>query len=107
MHFLDFANVSFLPNLIIGELCKDLNTIVGRGISYDTFQIQNTTWLWLVIIIVTTLNSGDVLSATFGRYPSYVAGILSSVKQIHFYVLCNKQKLPKYIEKSIAKKVHF
>jgi hypothetical protein len=108
MHFLDFANVSFLPNSGIGELCKDLNTIVGRGIWYDTFQIQNTTWLWLVNNIVTTLNSDNVLGATFGRYPSYVAEILNSVKQIHFYVLCNKHiNCAKRIEKCIAIKVHF
>jgi hypothetical protein len=40
--------------------------------------------------IVTTLNSNNVLGATFERYPSYVAGILNSVKHIYFYVMCNK-----------------
>ena len=92
MDFLDFSDVSFLPNSSIGELCEDLNTIIGQGIWYDTFQVQNTKWLRLVNDIVTTLNN-YVLCATFGLYPSYVAGILNSIKQINFYVLCNKHKL--------------
>jgi hypothetical protein len=29
----------------------------------------------------------------FGQYASYFAGILNSVKEINFYVLCNKRKL--------------
>jgi len=41
--------------------------------------------------LVTTLNSDNVLCATFGLNPSYVAGILNSVNEIDFYVLCNKQ----------------
>jgi len=95
MHFLNFANVSFLPNSSIGKLCKDFNTNVGRGIWYDTVQIQNKKWLWLVNNVVATLNSDNVLGATFGRYPSYVAGILNSVKEIDLYVLCDKHKLRK------------
>jgi hypothetical protein len=27
----------------------------------------------------------------FGQYASYVAGILNSVKEINFYVLCNEK----------------
>jgi hypothetical protein len=105
MDFLDFANDSFLPNWSIGELCEDLNTIVGQGICYDTFQIQNTKWLWLVNDIVTTINSDNVRCATFGLYPSYVAGILNSVKEINFYVLCDKHiNYAKYIKKCIAGK---
>jgi hypothetical protein len=68
MDFLDFANVSFLPNSGIGELCEDLNTVVGEDIWYDTFQVQNTKWLWLVNDIVTTLNSDNVLCASFGLF---------------------------------------
>ena len=37
MDFLDFSDVSFLPNSSIGQLCEDFNTIVGQGIWYDTF----------------------------------------------------------------------
>jgi len=80
------------------ELCEVLNTIVGEGIWYDTFQVQNTKWLRLVNYIVTTINSDNVLCASFGLYPSYVAGILNSVKEINFYVLCDKYKnCAKYI----------
>ena len=105
MHFLNFANVSFLPNSSIGKLCKDFNTNVGRGIWYDTVQIQNKKWLWLVNNVVATLNSDNVLGATFGRYPSYVAGILNSVKEIDLYVLCSKHiNYAKYIKQCIAQK---
>jgi len=41
--------------------------------------------------IVTTLNSDNSLCATFGLYPSYVAGIMNLVKQINLYVLRNKR----------------
>ena len=71
--FLDFSDVSFLPTSSIGEMCEDLNIIIGLGIWYNTFQVQNTKWLWLVNDIVTTTNSDNVLCATFGLYPSYVA----------------------------------
>ena len=62
-------------------MCEDLNTTVGQGIWYDTFQVQNTKWLWLVNDIVTTMKSNNVLCASFGIFPSYVAGILNSVKK--------------------------
>ena len=100
-------HVSFLPNSSIGKLCKDLNTIVGKGIWYDTFQVHNTKWLWLVNDIATTFNSHNVLGATSGRYPSYVAGILNS-KKIDSYVLWNKHiNYAKYIKQCIAKKCTF
>jgi hypothetical protein len=41
MDFLEFADVSFLPNTNIGRLCEDLYKIMGQGICYDTFRIQN------------------------------------------------------------------
>jgi hypothetical protein len=84
MNFLDFSDVSFLPNSGIGQLCEELSTIIGQGISYDTFQIRNTKWLWLVNDLLTTLNSDNVVCNTFGLYPSYVAGFLNSVKEINF-----------------------
>jgi len=62
------------------EVCEDLNTTVVQGIWYDTFQVQNSKWLWLVNDIVTTMNSNNVLCASFGLFPSYVAGTLNSVK---------------------------
>ena len=77
MRFLNFAEVLFLQNSNIGKLCKDFNTIVGKGIWYDTFQVQNTKWLWPVNNIVTKLNSDNVLGTTSGPYPSYVAKILN------------------------------
>ena len=79
MDFLDFTDVSFGSNASIGRLCEDLNSIAGYGIWCDTFQVQNTEWLWLVNNTVTALNSNKVLCGCFGLYPSYVAGILNSV----------------------------
>jgi len=38
--------------------------------------------------IVATMISGKVLCGSFGLYPSYVAGILNSVKEINFHILC-------------------
>ena len=64
--FLDFSNVSFGVNASIGRLCEDLNNIVGYGVWYDTFEVQNTEWLWLVNNIVTALNNDKVLCGCFG-----------------------------------------
>ena len=52
MHFLDFANVSFLPNSSIGELRKDLNTIVGQvfGTIHFKFKIQRG-YGWKIILL--------------------------------------------------------
>jgi len=99
MDFLDFRNVSFLPNSSIGRLCEDLNKIVGQGVWHDTFEVKNIKWWWLVYDIVTTMNSDKLMCGSFGLYPSYVAGILNSVKEIHFYVLCSeKLNYADYIE---------
>jgi hypothetical protein len=50
MDFLEFTDVLFLPSL--GKLCEDLNTIVGQGIWYDTFQVQNKSACgWLTILL--------------------------------------------------------
>ena len=104
MDFLSFNDVSFSPNASIGCLCEDLNKIVGYGTWYDTFQVQNTEWLWFVNNIVTALNSDKVLCGCYGVYPSYVSGTLNSVEEIHFYVLCSSKRLwyDKYIAKCIA-----
>jgi hypothetical protein len=90
INFLDFANVLFLPNSKHWRIVWGLEYYRKVNIWYDTFQFQNKKRLWLVNNIITTLNSDNVLGATFGRYPCYVVGILNSVKHIHFYVLCNK-----------------
>jgi hypothetical protein len=103
MDFLDFVSVTFLPDSSIGQLCEDLNTMVGLSIWYDTFQVQNTKWLWLVNDSVANIN--NVLCGSFGLYPSYVAGMLNSGQEINFYVLCYKHiNYAKYIEKCIAGK---
>jgi hypothetical protein len=69
------------------------------------FKVQNTKWLWIVNDTVTTVNSDKVLCGSFGLYPSYVAGILNSVKEIHFCVLCSeKLNYADYVEKYIAGK---
>jgi len=105
MDFLDFTDVSFLPNSSIGQLCGNLNTIVEQGIWYDILQVKNKKHLWLLNDIVTIINSNNVIFVSFGLYPSYVAGIMNSVKQIHFYVLCDKHiNYLKYINKFIAGK---
>jgi hypothetical protein len=78
MDFLGFRNVSYLPNSSIGSLCENLNNIVGQGVWYDTFQVQNKKWLWFVNNIITVVNTDKVLCVSFGLYPSYVAGILNS-----------------------------
>jgi len=75
------------------------------ALEYDTFQVQNTKWLGLVNDIFTTINSDNVLYASLGVFPSYVAAILNSVTEIHLYVLCDKHiNYARYIEKCIAGK---
>ena len=88
MNFLDFADVSFCANTNIGQLCQDLNSTVGLIVWYDTFQIKNSEWLWLVSDIVATINSDKILYGSFGLYPSYAARILNAAEKSHFYVLC-------------------
>jgi hypothetical protein len=41
--------------------------------------------------IVAAINNDETLCSCFRLYPSYVAGILNSVKEINLYVLCNKR----------------
>ena len=69
------------------------------------FEIQNTKWLWLVNNIVTTMNGNKVLCGSFGVYPSYVAGILNSVKRIHFFVLhSEKLNYADYVKNALSVK---
>jgi len=72
-------------------LYEDLNKIAGLWIYYDTFGIQITKWLWFVDNFITIINSNTVLCGSFGVYPSYVAGILNSVKKIRLFVLHNEK----------------
>ena len=66
---------------------------------YDTFQLQNIEWLLLV---------NDVLCDCFGFSPSYVAGILNVVKEIHFYVLFSKSYVTvNILEMYHSKTVHY
>ena len=89
MEWLHFEQVCFFPNSSIGHLCEDLNAIIGQGTFYGTFEIQNTKWLWFVRNMVTAINNDNC--GCFGLYPSFVARILKTSKQIHFFVVCNKQ----------------
>jgi len=70
MDCLYYANVSFHPSSSIGNLCENVCTLVGLGIRYDMFNLQNTKWLWLVNDIVLALNNDNVLCGSFGFYPS-------------------------------------
>jgi len=100
-----FQNISFSTNSSTGRLCKNLNEIVVQGIYYDTFKIQNTKCLWFVNDIFSALNKDNLLGGSFALYPSYVAEILHTVKEIRFYMLCNKRcHYTQYIEMCIAGK---
>jgi len=82
-----------------------MNSVLGQIVWYDTFQVKNIKWLWLVKDIVTTMNSDNVFCDSFGLHRSYTAGILNSVKEIHFYVLCcDKINYADYVQKYIASK---
>ena len=91
MDFLNIRSVSFLPDTSIRRLCEEKNNIVGQVVWYDKFQVKNTKLLWLVNDIFTTMNSDKVLCGSLGLYPSSLAGIVNSVKEIHFYVLCSEK----------------
>jgi len=55
--------------------------------------------------IITDMNNDKVMYGCFGLYPSYVAGILNTVKDIHFYILCEENlNYAKYITKCLARK---
>ena len=54
---------------------------------------------------VAAMSENNILIGYFGLYPSFVAGILNSVSQINFYVLCKEQlNYADYTEKSISSK---
>jgi len=86
-------------------LAENLNEIVRQGIYYDRFEIQNTKWLWFVSNMVTAMDNDKILCGCFGKYPTFVAGILNSARRMHFFVLCNEElNYENYIEKCIGDK---
>lgn len=90
MDFLDYGEVSFRANTNIGRLCEDLNNLVGEGIWYDTFKIQNSKWFWFVYDILATMNSNKGFCGSFGLYPLFVACIRNSMKKfISMYCVMN------------------
>jgi hypothetical protein len=55
--------------------------------------------------IITSINKDKALCVVFCLYPTYLAGILSRVEEINFYILSNnKLKFVDYIEKCISGK---
>jgi hypothetical protein len=107
MEFLDFEEVSFHPDGNVGHLCNNLNNTIGMGIWYDTFQVQNTKYLWLVNNNFAVLNIDNMHCGCFRQFASYVGAILNSVKEINFYVFCNKRRLrcANYLQKCISNTV--
>ena len=82
---------------------SELNSIVGLIVCYDTFQIKNSDWLWLISDIVATINRDNILCGSFGLYASYAAGILNWVEKIHLYLVCSEQlNYENYIKKYTA-----
>jgi hypothetical protein len=87
MDFLQHADVSFVSDENVGQLCEELSNIYGGSIWYDTFKFQNTKCLWFVNDVVATMKSNKVPSGSFGLYPSFVAGILNLLKEMNFCYL--------------------
>jgi len=105
MDWLKFESISFLPDSSIGQLCEDLNEIVGKWIYYDRFEIHNTKCCGSLVICFAALNNDEILCGCFGMYPSFVAGILNTARRIHFFVFCNEElNYENYIEKCIGGK---
>jgi len=105
MDFFNFTDVSFNSKESVGQLCEDLNNIIGQDIWYDKFHVRNTKSLRFLHDIITDMNNDKVMCGCFGLYPSYVAGILDTVKGIHFYILCEeKLNYAKYITTCLARK---
>ena len=100
MDLMQFSTIPFGTEFDMGLVCTRLTDLIGVGSWFDSFTVQNTMLLSLVEKILVTLNSEQVISAVFGLYPSYVAGILKHVVEINFYVLTNDYlTYADYIEK--------
>jgi len=105
MDFLNFTDVSFNPKESVGQLCEDLNNIMGKAFGMIRFIFKIRNGLQFVHAIITDMNNDKVMCSCFGLHPSYVAGILNTVKDIHFYILCEeKLNYVKYITKFLARK---
>jgi hypothetical protein len=68
MNFLEFTDVSFRRNANSGHLCEELNNVLENGIWYDTSEIRNTMWLWLVNGVFAAINN-DKHSLGLLEYP--------------------------------------
>ena len=107
MDFLHFHGVSLYPDSEsgVGYLCEKLNNVIGHGIWHDTYQVENTDMLWFVNKLIETMSSDNVLCGSFGLYPSYVAGILNRMPNIHLYAVCSEKiNFQDYIRKCMANK---
>jgi hypothetical protein len=105
MDFLDYSKVSFGSGVDMGLLCETLDRVAGASIWYDIFAARNTRWFWIVEDIIAAINNDKALCGLFGLYPTYVAGILSEVQEINFYILShNKLKGIDYFEKCVPGK---
>jgi hypothetical protein len=103
MDFLDYSEVVFGSGVDMEQLSKTLDHIIDFSIWYDIFTVQNSKWLWFVKDIITNINKDKALCGVFCLYPTYVAGILSRVEEINFYILSNnKLKFVDYIEQCIS-----
>jgi len=85
---------------------KNLQNGAVWYISSSKYKVGVVGWLTILLRTVGVMNSDNMLCGCFGLFPSYVAGILNSVKQLNFYVLCNKRRLrcASYLEKCVAGK---
>jgi len=87
----EIRKLIFLPDSSIGQLCEDLNEIVGQGIYYNKLEIQNTKRFGFVSNMVTAMSNNKILCGCFGMYPRFVTGILKTARRIHYFVLCNAE----------------
>jgi len=107
MDFLNLIDVFIKPKGSVGQLFEDLNNTIGEGIWNDTFHVQNTKCLQFVHEIITFMNNDKVMCGCFELYPSYVAGILNTVKDINFSILCEeKLNYANNITKCLARKIY-
>jgi hypothetical protein len=105
MDFLDFQSVSLHPDSGNGLLRENFNSVIGHRICHDTYQVLNTDMLWFVNEIIEDMNCDNLLCGCFCLYPSYVAGILNRMPNIHFYVVCSEKiTFDDYIKKYMANK---
>jgi len=81
----------FFPKQASGAYVKISITLLDKASITICLILQFSKWLWFVNNIVASLNKHNILIGCFGLYPSFVAGILNSVEEIHFYVVRDEQ----------------